>query len=137
MVAALRCVRPQFQRYQLAYATEMKSIHLRNFIEGLSRYYTYITSPAACSTLFSAASLRLHVYGAMAAAMYSVLPKLRNKARILCVYGWFQIYFLQLKLGTQASMRHRLSSAESSQNVNNSLFYNIKITITTEYTIKL
>ena len=31
MVAALRCVRPQFQWYQLAYATEMKSIPLHDY----------------------------------------------------------------------------------------------------------
>ena len=37
MVAALRCVRPQFQWYQLAYATEMKSIQLHDSIEGLSQ----------------------------------------------------------------------------------------------------
>ena len=35
MVAALRCVRPQFQWSQLAYATEMKSIQLHDSIEGL------------------------------------------------------------------------------------------------------
>ena len=35
--AALRCVRPQFQWYQLAYATEMKSIQLHDSIEGLSQ----------------------------------------------------------------------------------------------------
>ena len=32
MVAALRCVRPQFQWYQLAYATEIKSIQLHDSI---------------------------------------------------------------------------------------------------------
>ena len=37
MVAALRCVWPQFQWYQLAYATEMKSIQLHDSIEGLSQ----------------------------------------------------------------------------------------------------
>ena len=37
MVAALRCVRPQFQWYQLAYATEMKPIQLHDSIEGLSQ----------------------------------------------------------------------------------------------------
>ena len=37
MVPALCCVRPQFQWYQLAYATEMKSIQLHDSIEGLSR----------------------------------------------------------------------------------------------------
>ena len=33
MVAALRCVRPQIQWYQLAYATEIKSIQLHDSIE--------------------------------------------------------------------------------------------------------
>ena len=37
MVAALRCVQPQFQWYQLAYATEIKSIQLHDSIEGLSQ----------------------------------------------------------------------------------------------------
>ena len=37
MVAALRCVRPQFQWYQLAYATEIKSIQLHDSIVRLSR----------------------------------------------------------------------------------------------------
>ena len=43
MVAALRCVRPQFQWYQLAYATEIKSylltysIQLHDSIEGLNQ----------------------------------------------------------------------------------------------------
>ena len=32
MVAALHCVRPQFQWYQLAYATEIKSIQLHDSI---------------------------------------------------------------------------------------------------------
>ena len=36
MVAALRCVRPQFQWYQLAYAAETKSNHFPYPIEGLS-----------------------------------------------------------------------------------------------------
>ena len=31
MVAALRCVRPQFQWHQMAYATEMKSIQLHGY----------------------------------------------------------------------------------------------------------
>ena len=43
MVAALRCVRPQFQWYQLAYATEMKSIQLHDSIEGLSQKIVSIT----------------------------------------------------------------------------------------------
>ena len=43
MVAALRCVRPQFQWYQLAYATEMKSIQLHDSIEGLSQKIVFIT----------------------------------------------------------------------------------------------
>ena len=43
MVAALRCVRPQFQWYQLAYATEMKSIQLHVSIEGLSQKIVSIT----------------------------------------------------------------------------------------------
>ena len=43
MAAALRCVRPQFQWYQLAYATEMKSIQLHDSIEGLSQKIVYIT----------------------------------------------------------------------------------------------
>ena len=42
MVAALRCVRPQFQWYQLAY-TEMKSIQLHDSIEGLSQKIVFIT----------------------------------------------------------------------------------------------
>ena len=37
MVAALRCVRPQFQWYQLAYATEIKSIQLHDSIIRLSQ----------------------------------------------------------------------------------------------------
>ena len=37
MVAALRCVRPQFQWYQLAYATEIKSNQLHDSIIGLSQ----------------------------------------------------------------------------------------------------
>ena len=37
MVAALRCVRPQFQWYQLAYATEIKSIQLHDSIVRLSQ----------------------------------------------------------------------------------------------------
>ena len=37
MVAALRCVRPQFQWYQLAYATEIKSLQLHDSIEGHSQ----------------------------------------------------------------------------------------------------
>ena len=37
MVAALRCVGPQFQWYQLAYATEIKSIQLHDFIVRLSQ----------------------------------------------------------------------------------------------------
>ena len=37
MVAALRCVRPQIQWFQLAYATEKKSIQLHDSIEGLSQ----------------------------------------------------------------------------------------------------
>ena len=37
MVAALRCVWPQIQWYQLAYATEIKSIQLHDSIEGLSQ----------------------------------------------------------------------------------------------------
>ena len=43
MVAVLRCVRPQFQWYQLAYATEMKSIQLHESIEGLSQKIVSIT----------------------------------------------------------------------------------------------
>ena len=43
MVAALRCVRPQFQWYQLAYATEIKSIQLHDSIEGLSQKIVSIT----------------------------------------------------------------------------------------------
>ena len=43
MVAALHCVRPQFQWYQLAYATEMKSIQLHDSIEGLSQKIVSIT----------------------------------------------------------------------------------------------
>ena len=44
MVAALRCVRPQFQWYQLAYyATEMKSIQLHDSIKGLSQKIVSIT----------------------------------------------------------------------------------------------
>ena len=43
MVAALRCVRPQFQWYQLAYATEMKSNQLHDSIEGLSQKIVSIT----------------------------------------------------------------------------------------------
>ena len=43
MAAALRCVRPQFQWYQLAYATEMKSIQLHDSIEGLSQKIVFIT----------------------------------------------------------------------------------------------
>ena len=35
--AALRCVRPQFQWYQLAYATEIKSIQLHDSIVRLSQ----------------------------------------------------------------------------------------------------
>ena len=47
MVAALRCVRPQIQWYQLAYATEIKSIQLHGSIVGLSQkdsilIHTYI-----------------------------------------------------------------------------------------------
>ena len=37
MVASLRCVRPQFQWYQLAYATEIKSIQLHDSIVRLSQ----------------------------------------------------------------------------------------------------
>ena len=37
MVVALFCVRPQFYWYQLAYATERKSIQLHDSIEGLSQ----------------------------------------------------------------------------------------------------
>ena len=37
MVAALRCVRPQFQWYQLAYAIEIKSIQLHDSIVRLSQ----------------------------------------------------------------------------------------------------
>ena len=37
MVAALRCVRPQFQWYQLANATEIKSIQLHDSIVRLSQ----------------------------------------------------------------------------------------------------
>ena len=37
MVAALRCVRPQFQWCQLAYATEIKSIQLHDSIVRLSQ----------------------------------------------------------------------------------------------------
>ena len=49
MVAALRCVRPQFQWYQLAYATEIKSIQLHDSIVRLSQKIVsftlhYITS---------------------------------------------------------------------------------------------
>ena len=36
-VAALRCVRPQFQWYQLTYATEIKSMQLYDSIVGLSQ----------------------------------------------------------------------------------------------------
>ena len=43
MVAALRCVRPQCQWYQLAYATGMKSIQLHDSIEGLSQKIVSIT----------------------------------------------------------------------------------------------
>ena len=43
MVAALRCVRPQFQWYQLAYATEIKSIQLHDSIERLSQKIVSIT----------------------------------------------------------------------------------------------
>ena len=43
MVAALRYVRPQFQWYQPAYATEMKSIQLHDSIEGLSQKMVSIT----------------------------------------------------------------------------------------------
>ena len=43
MVAVLRCVQPQFQWYQLAYATEMKSIQLHDSIEGLSQKIVSIT----------------------------------------------------------------------------------------------
>ena len=43
MVAALHCVRSQFQWYQLAYATEMKSIQLHDSIEGLSQKIVSIT----------------------------------------------------------------------------------------------
>jgi len=43
MVAALRCVQPQFQWYQLAYATEMKSIQLHDSIKGLSQKIVSIT----------------------------------------------------------------------------------------------
>ena len=43
MVAASRCVRPQCQWYQLAYATEMKSIQLHDSIEGLSQKIVSIT----------------------------------------------------------------------------------------------
>ena len=39
----MRCVRPQFQWYQLAYATEMKSIQLHDSIEGLSQKIVSIT----------------------------------------------------------------------------------------------
>ena len=44
MVAVLRCVRPQFQLYQLVYATEMKSIQLHDSIEGLNQKIVSITS---------------------------------------------------------------------------------------------
>ena len=48
MVAALRCVRPQFQWYQLANATKIKSIQLNDSIVGLSQKivsftFTYFT----------------------------------------------------------------------------------------------
>ena len=35
MIAALRCVQPQFQWYQLAYATEIKSIQMHDSIKRL------------------------------------------------------------------------------------------------------
>ena len=41
MVAALRCVRPPIQWYQLAYATEIKSIQLHDFIVGLRQKIVY------------------------------------------------------------------------------------------------
>ena len=43
MVAAWRCVRPHLLWYQLAYATEMKSIQLHDSIEGLSQKIVFIT----------------------------------------------------------------------------------------------
>ena len=47
MVAALGCVRPQFQWYQLAYATEIKSIQLHDSRQGKAQpkdSIIYITS---------------------------------------------------------------------------------------------
>ena len=41
--APLRCVRPQFQWYQLAYATEIKSTQLNDTIDGLSQKIYRIT----------------------------------------------------------------------------------------------
>ena len=43
MVAALRCVRPQLQWYQLACATEMESIQLHDCIVGLSQKIVFFT----------------------------------------------------------------------------------------------
>ena len=43
MVASLRCVRTQFQWYQLAYALEIKSIELHDSIERLSQKIVSIT----------------------------------------------------------------------------------------------
>ena len=48
MVAALRCVRPQFQWYQLEYVTDMKSIQLHDSIEGLSQKIVSITLHYVC-----------------------------------------------------------------------------------------
>ena len=56
MVAVLRCVRPQFQWYRLAYATEIKSIQLHDSYRRaqpkdriLYIYYIKWTRPILCS----------------------------------------------------------------------------------------
>ena len=43
MAAALRCVRPQFQWYQLAYTTEINSMQLHDSTEGFSQNIVSIT----------------------------------------------------------------------------------------------
>ena len=51
MAAALRYVRPQFEWYQLAYATEIKSIQLHDSVEGFSQ--TIISSSIVSSSIVS------------------------------------------------------------------------------------
>ena len=65
MVAALRCVRPQFQWHQLTYATEIKSIQLHDSIVRLSQKivsFTFTFTRETCGPRAVQAWLNKHVY---------------------------------------------------------------------------